>query len=265
MLSELSVEPILVQRQAPLGWIVINRPAARNALTNSMWEALAQAVRSLTQDPQIRVILLRGVGDKSFIAGADIAELHAQLTHPGPTAAGYDFTLPLLEALSSAPQPVIAMINGHCFGGGVLIALACDVRIAGAQAQFGISAAKLGVAYPPIQGVARLVSAVGITHAADMLLSGRTINANEALRIGLVNQVTAPQELERTTRDYAISLAQNAPLVLAAHKLAIQEAVKQQPAAALLEDAVRQCYQSQDGREGLAAFLEKRPAKFAGR
>lgn len=255
-------QPILVSVEPPLGWVVINRPAASNALTMAMWDEAAAAISSLAADEQIRVIILRGAGDKSFIAGADIAELQTQLANPELSEAGYQFTLKLLETIATIPKPVIAMINGHCLGGGVLLALMCDLRIASEQAQFGIPAARLGVAYPPEQGVARLVQMVGLGNAAEMLLTGRMLDASEAQRMGLVNRLAPSAELAARTREYALLLAQNAPLVLTAHKLALQSSRYAEPPQRVLQEAVARCYTSADCREGLAAFLAKRPPQF---
>ena len=254
----------LLRREPPLGWVIVNRPAARNALTMAMWSQLADEINMFVADTEIRVILLSGTGDKSFISGADIGALKAQLAQPEPGAESYRFTTTLMQAISEAPKPVIAMINGHCLGGGILIALACDLRFAGERANFGIPAVKLGVAYPPEHGVARLVNTVGATHASDILLSGRTLDANEAWRIGLVNRVVAAEELEATTREYALELAQGAPLSLAAHKLAIQQTMRFERDTSAIEAAVLRCYRSTDCHEGLAAFLAKRAPDFSG-
>jgi enoyl-CoA hydratase/carnithine racemase len=254
----------IIRREPPLGWVIVNRPAARNALTTAMWQQLAAEINTLVADADIRVILLSGAGDKSFLSGADIGDLKAQLAHPELVAESYRFTTTLMQALSDAPKPVMAMVNGHCFGGGVLIALACDLRFASDQAQFGIPAVKLGLAYPPEHGVARLVQTVGATHAADILLSGRTLDAQEAWRIGLINRVVEATELETVTRDYALALAQGAPLSLAAHKLAIQQTMRFVRDTAAIEAAVQRCYHSDDCHEGLAAFLEKRSPRFTG-
>ncbi len=257
--------PILIRREPPLGWVIVNRPVARNALTTAMWQRLADEINALAADDEIRVLILTGAGDQSFISGADIGDLKAQLAHPELVAESYRFTTTLMQAISDAPKPVIAMINGHCFGGGVLIALACDLRFAGATAQFAIPAAKLGVAYPPEHGVARLVQTVGATHASDILLSGRTLEANEAWRIGLVNRVLAADELEAQTYAYALALAQNAPLTMTAHKVAIQQTMRFARDVATIEAAVKRCYESEDCHEGLAAFLEKRAPQFRGK
>lgn len=256
---------IVVQHEPPLAWVIINRPAACNALTTAMWGELAMVLRTLGADEQIRVILLRGAGDKSFIAGADIADLQAQLAQPDVSEAGYQFTVPLLTAISTVPQPVVAMINGHCLGGGMLIALTCDLRLASTAAQFGIPAVKLGVAYPPEHGVARLVQAVGATQAADLLLTGRTVDASEALRMGLINRIVPPAELVAATQEYGWLLAQGAPLALSAHKAALHQLLPSPHKPAELAAAVQRCYRSEDCREGLAAFLEKRPPRFTGK
>jgi enoyl-CoA hydratase len=256
--------PILIRREPPLAWVIVNRPAARNALTAAMWQLLADEINSLVADADIRVILLRGVGDKSFISGADIGDLKAQLAQSELVAESYRFTNALMQAISDAPKPIIAMIHGHCFGGGVLIALACDLRFASDDAQFAIPAVKLGVAYPPEHGVARLVQTVGATHASDILLSGRTLSADDAARINLINRVVAASNLETVTRSYALTLAEAAPLALAAHKLAIQQSMRFTRDAAAIEAAVLRCYQSADCHEGLAAFLEKRLPQFQG-
>lgn len=260
---EKNEQPILVSIEDALAWVVINRPAARNALTIAMWDEVAAIIGVLAADERIRVIIIRGAGDKAFIAGADIAELQAQLTHSELEEA--KFTLRLLETITTIPKPVIAMINGHCLGGGVLLALTCDLRIASEQAQFGIPAVKLGVAYPPEFGVARLVQMVGLGNAADILLTGRTLDAKEAHQMGLVNRLAPSVELEARTRDYALIMAQTAPLALAAHKLALQPAIYSERQKRRLQEAVARCYKSADCREGLAAFLAKRPPQFTGK
>jgi enoyl-CoA hydratase len=263
----MSEELIVVRRELPLGWVIVNRPAQRNALNAAMWHALGECVQALTEDEAVRVILITGAGTQAFIAGADIAELKAQTENAQLIEQNIRESLAGLKAITAAPKPVIAMINGACFGGGVLIAATCDLRFASAAAQFGIPAGKLGLAYPFEEGVVRLVNLIGPANAADVLLSGRTFEADDARQMGLINRVLPVAKLEAQTREYAIKLAETAPLSLAAHKLAIQQAqvseAERNREACLA--AIKRCYESADHREGLQAFLEKRAPRFQGR
>jgi len=161
---------------------------------------------------------------------------------------------------------VIAMINGLCFGGGVAVALACDLRFAADHARFAVPATRLGLSYP-MEAIERLVQVVGPGGAADILLSARALDAAEALHLGLVNRVVPAAELESTTRAYALSMAEGAPLTLAAHKRAIRESLRPpgERDVAALREAMRRCFDSADYQEGIAAFLEKRPPRFSGR
>ena len=251
-------ELILMRREAPLGWVTINRPDARNALNAAMWRALVAAVQTLSDDPAIRVILLTGAGDQAFIAGQDIAEMQAQAEQPELSEANIRASLAGLQALTRAAQPVIAAINGTCFGGGVLLAATCDLRLCAASARFAIPAVKLGVAYPYDEGVLPLIELVGKAHAADLLLTGRVITSDEAFRFGLVNRVFADKSFLSEATEYALQLAEGAPLTLAAHKRALQ---KDDGA----RSAISRCYESEDFQEGLRAFLAKRSPQFEGK
>jgi enoyl-CoA hydratase/carnithine racemase len=258
---------LVIERQPPLAYVVVNRPQAHNALNAAVWAGLADAGQALAGEPDIRVIILRGAGERAFISGADIGEFRG-LRQSASANAEYDRrSAAAWLALSGAPQPVIAMINGLCFGGGVAVALACDLRFAADHARFAVPAVRLGLSYPLEGGIERLVQVVGPTHAADILLSGRVLDAGEAMHIGLVNRVVAAADLERVTREYALAMAEGAPLTLAAHKRAIQECLR--PAdrrdVAGLRDAMRRCFDSEDYQEGIAAFLDKRPPRFRGR
>jgi len=257
---------LLVTFDAPLAWVVINRPAARNALNLAVWRGLAEQLPALTTRADVRVVILRGAGDEAFLAGADITEFPAARSDATMTADYDRYTAVALRAISTLEKPVIAMINGLCFGGGCSVALACDLRFAADHARFAIPAARLGLAYPFERGVETLVHVVGPTHAADILLSARTLSADEALRIGLVNLVVPRDQLESVTRDYALRVAECAPLTLAAHKAAIQEAVR--PASerdpTRIQAANARCFNSRDYQEGVAAFLAKRKPTFRG-
>lgn len=259
--------PLLCQVEPPLGWLTVNRPAARNALTRELWEGLRSGAEALGADERVRVVVLRGAGDEAFISGADIREFPDVRSDAATTAAYDAMTHATLEAITRLEKPVIAMINGLCFGGGCSVALACDLRFAADHARFAIPAARLGLAYPFAHGTETLVRIVGPTHAADLLLSTRAIPATEAERIGLVNRVVPRAELERTVRDYAERMADNAPLTLAAHKIAIRQALRAESERdeEWLRQLARRCFDSEDYREGVAAFLGKRRPHFRGR
>lgn len=259
-------DALLVQREPPLAWVVVNRPQARNALSVAVWEGLAAAIAALADDREVRVIILRGAGEQAFISGADISEFRALRADATATATYDAVSGRAWLALMTAPQPVMAMIHGFCFGGGVAVALACDLRFASTDARFAVPATRLGLSYP-FESVERLVHVVGPTHAADILLSARTLSAADALHVGLVNRVLPAAELEEATRAYALAVAQGAPLTVAAHKRAIREALRAPADRNLpaLREAMRRCFDSADYQEGIAAFLEKRPARFQGR
>ena len=265
-MSEAAAQSLTVRREPPLAWVTVNRPAAHNALNADVWTGLAAAAEALAVDGEIRVVILRGAGERAFISGADISEFRA-LRADAAAAADYErLSGRAWRALGRAPQPVIAMVNGLCFGGGVAVALACDLRFAADHARFAVPATRLGLSYP-MESIERLVHVVGLGAAADILLSARTLDASEALHIHLVNRVVVAAELERETRAYALAMAEGAPLTLAAHKLSLRESMRppSERDAAALSEAVRRCFDSADYQEGIAAFLEKRRARFQGR
>jgi enoyl-CoA hydratase len=257
---------LVISVDAPLAWVEINRPAAHNALNLAVWRGLAEQLPVLGARAEVRVVIVRGAGDEAFLAGADITEFPAARAD-ATLAAAYDRqTHAALDAITALSQPVIAMINGLCFGGGCSVALACDLRFAADHARFAIPAARLGLAYPFSHGIESLVHLVGPAHAADILLSTRTLSAEEALRIGLVNRTVPRHDLERVTREYALRMAAGAPLTLAAHKFAIQAALRAAPERdhRQLQALVARCFDSADYQEGVAAFLEKRAPRFTG-
>jgi len=259
-------DPLIVRHEPPLGWLVLNRPQVRNALNLRTWQRISEGVAELEGDPSVRVIVMRGATAEAFISGADISEFPAMRSDAAQARAYRDAPNRAVASMLQCSKPVIAMISGACVGGGVQVALACDIRIAARGTRFGVPAARLGLAYP-LEGVIALTHTVGHANARDILLSARLFDADEAFAMGLVNRVTEPAELESAVRDYATRMATNAPLTMLAAKAAIREALKDpdQRDTKSVSEQVARCFDSEDYREGVRAFLEKRRPNFSGR
>lgn len=254
---------LIAAQEGPIGWITFNQPERLNAVRRDMWDDLPAAVASLTSNPQIRAIVIRGAGDKAFISGADIAEFDVQRNN---AASNRPFTVAVTAATASlveAPVPVIAMINGFCIGGGMVIASACDIRICAEGSRFGVPAGKLGLGYE-LDNLARLQSIVGKGIAMEMLATARHFTAEEASSAGFVNRVVAANQLEVTVRDMVAMIATTAPLSFAAAKLASHAATD--PSLEVeAQRAIDACFDSEDFREGRLAFSERRAPAFVGR
>jgi enoyl-CoA hydratase len=259
-------ERLLLRVRDQVAQLTFNNPAKRNALSLDMAKALPDIVRRLEQDPGVRVILITGSGDRAFMSGADISEF-GQLRTEADARAEYDrASLEMDEAWAALTKPVIAMIRGYCIGRGMLTALQADIRLCSTDASFAIPAARLGLGYG-LAGVRALNHVVGPTVAAQMLFTGQRLTAADALRSGLVNEVAEPDQLAARAHELAAVIAGNAPLTIAACKVALRELRKTE--ADQRTDTVRamveHCYQSADYLEGQAAFTEKRPPRFEGR
>ncbi len=258
-------ETVLIRREPPLGWLVLNRPQVRNALNLDTWRRIAGGIGELEADPAIRVIILRGAGAEAFISGADISEFNELRSNAEKARSFREWPNRAIAALVNSTKPIIAMISGVCIGGGVQVALSCDIRFAAHGTRFGIPAARLGLAYP-LDGVLALMQTVGAANAREILLSARLFDATEALAMGLVHKLVAPGELEDFVLQYAEQMAKNAPLTMAAAKAGIREALKDSADRdrKLVEEMVARCFNSADYREGVRAFSEKRRPKFSG-
>jgi enoyl-CoA hydratase len=256
---------MLATKYDGVGVATFNQPAKHNAISVEMWLGLADILEDFERDDSIRTVILTGAGTRAFVSGADISQFEQRRSNADAQRAYDEQTSRGARKLATFAKPTIASIRGYCLGGGLAIAMQTDMRIASSDSQFGIPAARLGVAYG-FEGLRRLVSLVGPAHARMILYTGTRIGADEALRIGLVNQVVAPEELESRVLSIAQQIASNAPLSVAASKLAIDQVLldPQERDLEALAQASNACFDSADYKEGRAAFLEKRSPRFQG-
>jgi enoyl-CoA hydratase len=259
-------ERMIVRKEGPLGWIVFNQPPRHNAMSVDMWESLPKILDAYEADPEIRVIIITGAGDKAFVSGADISQFGERR---GTMEAVKEYNAIADHAndrLKTCSKPVIAMIRGFCIGGGLGIALGADIRIASEDSQYSVPAAKLGLGYR-FSGIKRLSDIVGPSFAAEIFYTARRFNAKEAETMGLVNRVVPNDQLEKYTRDYAMVIAENAPITVQSVKLIVKN-IHADPAdrdLAACAQAVENCFASEDYKEGRTAFMEKRKPRFTGR
>jgi len=255
-----------VEKRGSVGWLIFDQPARRNAINGAMWRGIAPAMARFDADAEVRCVAFRGAGTEAFSAGADISEFEANRKSQGAVAE-YDGLLDqVLHAIQDSPKPSLAMIHGFCFGGGLEIALACDLRYCGESAKFAIPAAKLGLAYN-VEGHNRLLKTVGHARAREIMFLGRRYGAGEALAIGLVQGMFADDVLEKEVGAILQTLAENAPLAILNSKTLIEEYVKASgaPDAARMRAAMERCAKSEDYVEGRRAFMEKRKPRFQGK
>jgi enoyl-CoA hydratase/carnithine racemase len=252
-------------RDGPIGTVTLNQPKKHNAMTLAMWEELRRSVDELDEDPGVRVVVVRGAGAGAFCAGADITEF---LEKRANAEQNESYTRAYVEAqdrIAAARKPTIAMIHGVCAGGGTGIALACRLRFCDDRLRFSIPAARLGVVYD-FGSVARLVGCVGPSFAYDILVSARAVGAEEALRLGLVNEVHPHEELEARVVDYARRVAEHSPISIEGTGVVV-DAVGDPDNEALRREAhefEHRSASSDDYLEGIRAFLEKRKPVFSG-
>src|SRR5215469_15341966 len=246
-----------------VGIVTFNNPEKRNAMSLEMWEGFGQALTELRDDDEVRVVILVGAGDKAFVSGADISQFE-KTRHNAAAAEEYSKKSEAQRSLlGNFPKPTISCIRGFCLGGGMQVAMLTDIRIAAEDSQFGIPAAKLGIAYG-YDGLRNLVSLVGPSWARLIMYTGMRISSAEALRIGLVDRVLPNGELWDATMEIARTISGNAPLAIKAAKITIAQVLKDPDKRDM--NSVKQigleCMDSEDFREGRRAFMEKRKPQF---
>ncbi|MDA1001765.1 MAG: enoyl-CoA hydratase [Chloroflexi bacterium] len=259
----LETEQMLARVEDGIGWMTFNRPERRNALSGEMQRVIPAILETFQADPDVRVVVMRGAGDKAFVAGADIGEFGRE--RGMPRRDGGDDGRPR-DGFALLEKPLIAMIRGYALGAGLLTALRADIRITAEDGRFGIPAARLGLGYG-FESTKAIVDAVGKTAAAEILLTGRQFSAEEALRLGLVSRVVPVDQLEPTVRELASTIAENAPLTVRL----VRESIRQSMLEPEERDMERvramavDCAESDDFLEGRKAFAEKRRPQFTGR
>jgi enoyl-CoA hydratase len=261
---QLNTDKMLAAKENGIGWVTFNNPERRNAMSLEMWQAAATIFDAYARDPEVRVVVMRGAGDKAFVSGADISQFESRRNNAEAAAEYASISKAGAVAMAKLEKPLIAMVRGFCIGGGLAIAMRADIRIAAEDSQFGIPAAKLGIAYAH-DSVRALVSLVGPAHAKSILFTGCFLKAPEALRLGLVNEVVPVDALEQTVRDYAATVSINAPLSIKASKLTVNSLVEDRYDPAMQERLTNECFNSADYAEGRRAFMEKRKPVFTGR
>ncbi len=258
-------ERILARKDGRIGIVTFNNPEKRNALSLAMWQRMDETLAAFATDADLRVVVLTGAGDKAFASGADISKFASERA-TAEAAAIYNETVDrVCERLYAFPKPTIAMVNGFCMGGGLAIAVSCDMRVASTNAVFALPAAKLGLGYG-YAGLRRCIETIGPAATKEIFFTARRFGCDEALRWGLLNRAVAPEALAETVLEIATTIADNAPLTVAAVKRIAVEILKD-PAArdmAACEEMVAACFASDDYKEGRTAFLEKRKPRFRG-
>ena len=258
-------DKMLSRREGRVGYLIFNNPERHNAVSLDMWAAATRILEDFSRDDEVRVVVVTGAGGKAFISGADISRFGDERSTE-QAVAHYNATVDQASAsFYEFPKPTIAMIRGYCVGGGVGLAVCCDLRICSGNSRFAIPAAKLGVGYR-YAGLKRLSDLVGPAFAKEMFFTARQFDAEEARAMGLVNRVVPEAELESYVKNYADTIAGNAPLTVSSVKYIVGEVVKEESERDLARAAelVKKCFDSKDYVEGRTAFMEKRKPVFTG-
>ncbi|HEY7060005.1 MAG TPA: enoyl-CoA hydratase/isomerase family protein [Chloroflexota bacterium] len=254
---------LLYERRGPVAILTFNRPAARNAMTFAMYDGLHAACEHVDADDRVRVFVLRGAGDKAFVAGTDISQFQGFTTVED--ALSYERKISrYINRLESVHKPTIALIRGYCVGGGAVIALGCDLRLASPDARFGVPVARTLGNTLAVQNVARMMEAIGDARTKELLYTARLMDAAEGKTAGLYNEVIEGEALEARGLALAAQIAANAPLTQRSIKEAVRR-IREHQRLERADDLVLICYMSEDFRNGVRAFLDKRAPEWQGR
>ena len=259
------IEKMLSRKEGGIGYVIFNNPERHNAVSLDMWEAASGFLDNFRNDKSIRVVVLTGAGGKAFVSGADISKFEEERSDEKAIARYNKAVDQAYTAVYEFPKPTIAMIRGYCLGGGVGLAVCCDLRICSDNSRFAVPAAKLGLGYG-YTGIKRLSDIVRPAFTKEIFFTARQFDATEAQAMGLVNRVVPKDELETYVRDYAAMIVGNAPLTVDSVKYIVGEAAKDESERniARCTELVNQCFASNDYAEGRKAFMEKRKPAFTG-
>ncbi|MEK9794113.1 MAG: enoyl-CoA hydratase [Hyphomicrobiales bacterium] len=262
---ELKTNKIIAKKENNIGWMIINNPERRNAISLEMREAMTQVFVEYEKDQDIRVLIIKGHGGKAFISGADISEFKEVRNNYEAEKLYAKATDVMTSAMNAFSKPIIAMIEGYCVGGGVATAIAADIRIAADNTKYAIPAAKLGLAYG-FDNLRQLVELVGPANAKRILFTADMLDANTAHHMGLINEVVEVDKLEQYVIDMANRISINAPLTIMASKETVKHILRSEIRdLKKLDQLSEQCFNSNDFKEGREAFMEKRKPNFTGK
>jgi enoyl-CoA hydratase len=256
---------LLARKEAGIGFVTFNNPERHNAVSLEMWETTRRLLDDFAVDDEVRVLVLTGAGGKAFVSGADISQFATERASLEAARAYDQKTAAAFNSVYEFPKPTIAMIRGYCIGGGVGLAVCCDLRICAHDSKFAVPAAKLGLGYG-YGGLKRLVDVVGPSYAKEIFYTARQFDAQEAYDMGLVNRVVPAAELEKHVNEVAGMICANAPLTIKAAKFAVGEILKDESTrnVARANELAENCFASRDYAEGRSAFMEKRKPIFTG-